>query len=377
MLIKRSESNPIITPDMVKPSQEGFKVDGTFNAGVVDCDGETVMLLRVAESVLSTIENEIKVPILVESPGSWEVAVKTFQRDDPRYDFSDARTIVLREDPRQGYLTTMSHIRVARSVNGTDFVVDDKSFIFPDNHNEAYGCEDPRITLIDGVYYINYSSVSDLGISTSLARSTDFDQVEKLGVIFAPNNSNVCFFSEKIDGYYWAIHRPAPLHLGKPEIWLAKSPDLIHWGDHRLLAECSGNDWEEMKIGGGTPMLKTERGWLQIYHGVDRSQRYCLGALLIDKNDPTRVIARTRRPIIRPTETYEIEGYFRNVVFCCGAIIRDDMLHLYYGAADKVMALATFSLDELWQHLFDLQDINEVSGEEDQSDKQRKRKACA
>jgi predicted GH43/DUF377 family glycosyl hydrolase len=376
MLVKRSESNPIITPDMVKPSRVGFRVDGAFNAGVIDRDGETIMLLRVAESAPSDSENDINVPILAEHVGSWDVTVKTFQRNDPNYDFSDARTIVLKEDPRQGYLTSMSHIRVARSSNGTDFEVDDEVLIFPDNRNEAYGCEDPRITLIEGVYYINYSSVSDLGISTSLARSTDFKQVEKLGVIFAPDNRDVCFFSEKINGYYWALHRPAPLHLGKPEIWLARSPDLLHWGDHRLLAKCSSNDWETMKIGGGAPMIKTNKGWLQIYHGVDRSQQYCLGALLIDANDPTRVIARTQLPILEPTEAYEVDGYFSNVVFCNGAIIRDDVVHLYYGAADKSMALATFNLDELWPYLSVLEGIDQLTDEESQSDEQGKRNAC-
>jgi predicted GH43/DUF377 family glycosyl hydrolase len=358
MLANRSENNPIITPDMVKPSQAGFNVDGTFNAGVIDRDGEIVMLLRVAESAPSNSENEVNVPMLAEQPGSWDLTIKTFQRDDPRYDFSDSRTIVLKEDPRQAYLTSMSHLRIARSTNGTDFVVNDEAFIFPDNRNEAYGCEDPRITLIEGVYYINYSSVSDLGISTSLARSADFMQVEKLGVIFAPDNRDVSFFSEKINGYYWALHRPAPSHLGKPEIWVANSPDLLHWGDHRLLAKCSSNDWEAMKIGGGPPMIKTDRGWLQIYHGVDKSQRYCLGALLVDANDPTRVIARTQNPIVEPTEAYEVDGYFSNVAFCCGAIIRDNVVHLYYGAADKCMALATFTLDDLWPYLSAVDDIN-------------------
>ena len=351
MLIKRSEFNPIITPDMVKPSQEGFKVDGSFNAGVIDHNGETVMLLRVSESMLSSVENEIKVPVLVERNGSWKVTVKTFQRNDPDYDFSDPRRIVLREDPSQIYLTSLSHIRIARSVNGVDFVVDDEVFIFPGNRYEIYGCEDPRITLIDGYYYINYSSVSDLGISTSLARSIDFKQVEKLNVIFAPDNRDVCFFPERINGYYWALHRPAPLHFGKPDIWLAKSPDLIHWGDHRILVECSENDWDHMKIGGGAPMLKTDKGWLQIYHGVDNTQRYGLGALLIDKSDPANVIARMRHPIAEPRMKYETEGFFNNVVFCCGAIIRDDVVNIYYGAADEVMALATISLDDLWQHL--------------------------
>jgi predicted GH43/DUF377 family glycosyl hydrolase len=351
MLVNRSKSNPIIAPDMVKPSRTGFKVDGTFNAGVSDCDGEIVMLLRVAESAVSSSDNEINVPMLAEHRGSWDVTTKSFRRDDPRYDFSDARTIVLKEDTRQAYLTSMSHLRIARSTNGTDFVVDDEPLIFPDNRNEAYGCEDPRITLIEGVYYINYSSVSDLGISTSLARSADFKSVEKLGVIFGPDNRDVCFFSERINGFYWALHRPAPSHLGKPDIWLAKSPDLLHWGDHCPMARDSSNDWEGMKIGGGAPMIKTRKGWLQIYHGVDKSQRYCLGALLIDAKDPTKIIGRTRRPILEPTEPYEVDGYFGNVVFCCGTIVRDNVVHMYYGAADKCMALATFKLDDLWPHL--------------------------
>ncbi len=351
MLVKRSEKNPIITPAMVRPSQEGFKVDGTFNAGVIDHNGETVMLLRVAESMVSAGKNEINVPVLVEQNGTWGVTVKSFRRDDPEYDFSDPRAIVSRRGPNQLYLTSLSHIRLARSVNGVDFTVDDDAFIFPDNRYEIFGCEDPRITLIDDIYYINYSSVSDLGISTSLARTHNFRQMDKLGVIYAPDNRDVCFFPEKINGSYWALHRPAPMHFGRPEIWLAKSPDLIHWGDHHILVECSDSDWGQMKIGGGAPMLRTEKGWLQIYHGVDRTQRYCLGALLIDLDDPAKVIARMPHPLIEPCEDYEVEGFFGNVVFCCGAIIRDDKLHIYYGAADEVMALATVPLDELWHHM--------------------------
>ncbi len=338
-------------PDMVKPSREDFKVDGTFNAGIIEHNDEIIMLLRVAESMSSTKENEIKTPLLIELPDSWEVIVKTFQRDDPNYDFSDPRAIVLREDPTQVHLTSLSHIRIARSVDGEKFIVDDNAFIFPNNRYEAYGCEDPRVTLIEGSFYINYSSVSEYGISTSLARSSNFQRVEKLGVIFSPDNRDVCFFPEKINGYYWALHRPAPLHLGTPEIWLAKSPDLIHWGDHRRLAGCLGNGWEQKKIGGGAPMLKTEKGWLQIYHGVDKSQRYSLGALLIDQNDPTKVIARMQHPIVEPREAYEVEGFFGSVVFCCGAIIKDDVLNIYYGAADKVMALATINLNEVWRNL--------------------------
>ncbi len=355
MLIKRSKSNPIVTPDMVKPSQKAFKVDGAFNAGIIEFQGEILMLLRVAESIPNDNKNEISVPCLFDQNGNKGLSVRTFKRDDPNYDFSDPRAISRCDDPRQVYLTSLSHIRIARSQDGEQFVVDDLPFIFPDNPYEAYGCEDPRVTLIEGNYYINYSSVSKYGISTSLARTHDFKLVERLGLIFSPDNRDVCLFSEKINGYYWALHRPAPLHLGAPEIWLAKSPDLIHWGDHCRLAGCSDNKWESMKIGGGTPMIKTEKGWLQIYHGVDDSQRYSLGALLIDLDNPKKVIARSKKPIIEPEETYEIEGFFNNVVFSCGAIVKDGLLNIYYGAADEVMAVATITLNDLWKNILTLE----------------------
>ena len=360
MVVTRFEKNPIITPSMVTPSRPDFKVEGTFNAGIVECEGEIIMLLRVAESVLCEDPDEIHVPTLVKRGEKWIVDVKIFERSDPKYDFSDPRQISLRRNPRDVFLTSLSHIRIARSVNGKDFIVDDRPFIAPENRYEAFGCEDARVTRIGADYYINYSSVSDLGISTSLARTRDFECVEKLGLIFAPDNRDVCLFPEKINGFYWALHRPAPLHFGVPEIWIAKSPDLIHWGDHQRLIGCSSDAWDQMKIGGGAPMVKTNKGWLQIYHGVDKSQRYCLGALLIDENDPTRVIARMESPLLEPRDDYEVDGFFSQVVFTCGVIVRDDVLHIYYGAADEVMALGTIPLKELWRHM----SLDLISGKE-------------
>lgn len=351
MPIKRFAGNPIITPDVIKPSHGRFEVCGAFNAGVVECAGETVMLLRVAESVSNDSPDEVSVPLLRETEVGWEVDIKTFQREDPDFDFSDSREIVFRKDRRKVYLTALSHIRIARSTNGTDFVVEDSPFIMPDNRYESYGCEDPRVTLIEDSYFINYTSVSDLGISTSLARTKDFLHVDKMGLIFSPDNRDVCLFPEKIGGYYWALHRPAPLHIGNPEIWIARSTDLVHWGNHQHLLGCGMQGWDQLKIGGGAPLEKTDKGWLQIYHGVDSNQRYCLGALLLDLDDPTKIISRSKSPLLEPTEHYEVSGFFDNVVFCCGTTLPDGVLSIYYGAADQTMALATISLPELWHHL--------------------------
>lgn len=351
MHVTRSDQNPIVTPASIKPSRPDFKVEGTFNAGVTDCGHETIMLLRVAESVMGDDPNEVRVPVMEQRGAECVLTIKSFFRDDPSYDFSDPRAVVLKADRSQLFLTSLSHIRVARSQNAVDFQVAEVPFIYPDNRYELFGCEDPRVIEIAGVYYINYSSVSDLGICTSLASTLDFSTVQKLGLMFAPDNRDVCLFPEKIDGWYWALHRPAPAHFGSPGIWIAKSPDMIHWGDHKSVLDTSGGGWDQRKVGGGAPMLKTEKGWLQIYHGVDQAQRYCLGAFLLDLEDPTRIIARMDQPLMEPVAAYEREGFFGEVVFTCGATIREGILHIYYGAADEVMGLATIPLTTLWQEL--------------------------
>lgn len=351
MLVTRSPQNPIITPRSVKPSRPDFKIEGTFNAGVVDCSDETIMLLRVAESVIGADPNEVKVPVMAQRGDGCELTLRSFYRDDPTYDFSDPRTVVVRADPSTLFLTSLSHIRVARSKNGLDFEVEDQPFIYPSNRYELFGCEDPRVTLIDGTYYINYSAVSDLGICTSLALTRDFKSIEKLGLMFSPDNRDVCLFPEKIGAYYWTLHRPAPAHFGRPGIWIARSPDLLHWGDHKSVLDASASGWDQRKVGGGAPMLKTAKGWLQIYHGVDAAQRYCLGALLLKLDDPTQTIARLEEPLMEPVADYEREGFFGQVVFSCGATIRGDMLHIYYGAADEVMGEASLPLSALWQRL--------------------------
>lgn len=235
-LLTRSPANPIITPEQVRPSRPDWKVDGTFNAGVAQVGGETIMLVRVAESVAGAEPGELRVPLLAAEADTWRCTIESLRIDDPAYDFADPRMVALRANPAQVYLTSMSHLRLARSANGTDFSVDDTPFLFPSDRYERFGCEDARLTAIDGRHYINYTAVSDLGIATALAVTDDFRSVQRLGIIFSPDNRDVCLFPRRIDGAYWCLHRPAPRHLGTPEIWIARSPDLLHWGHHQRLA---------------------------------------------------------------------------------------------------------------------------------------------
>lgn len=347
----RYSGNPLITPQDITPSRPGFKVECAFNAGVTRVGDEIIMLVRIAESVIPEHQDTTVVPLLVEGAGGWEVTTRRFRHDDPAYDFSDPRLIVDKADPATVYLTSLSHLRVARSADGVNFTVDDRPFLFPDNGYEAFGCEDARITAIDGAFYINYSAVSSKGICTALAITRDFITVERLGLIFCPDNRDVCLFPEKIGGKYLALHRPAPKHFGKPEIWLASSTDLLHWGEHQHLLGTSQDPWDALKLGGGAQMLKTDKGWLQIYHGVDATQRYALGAMLLDLEQPDRILAKSAVPLLQPEAPYELYGFFNNVVFTCGALIENDTLRVYYGAADESMCLAEMPLTRLWQHL--------------------------
>ena len=349
--MNRHSNNPLITPKDVLPSLAGRKVECVFNTGVSEYHGEIILLLRVAESVINHDPQKIVVPLLESHADGWRQTTKTFDRGDQRYDFSDPRTIVLKSDPAQVWLTSMSHLRLARSRDGVHYTIDDKPFIVADSSYEEFGCEDARITHIGDLWYINYSAVSSLGITTALATTRDFLHVEKHGLILCPDNRDVCFFPEKVAGRYMALTRPAPCHFGHPEIWICESPDMLHWGNHRHLLGRSGDAWDSRKSGGGAPLIKTDRGWLEIYHGVDADQRYCLGALLLDLHDPMKILAKSPVPLLEPTAAYEREGFFGNVVFTCGAMVRNEMLHVWYGAADECTALATLPMDALWKHL--------------------------
>ena len=154
-------------------------------------------------------------------------------------------------------------------------------------------------------------------------------------------------FPEKIGGRYYALHRPSTSAFGKPEIWLADSPDLLRWGSHRHLAGQRPGGWENGRIGGSAVPFRTPRGWLEIYHGANRENRYCLGALLLDAEAPWQVLGRSRQPILEPQADYEVYGFFPNVVFSCGALYEDGLVKIYYGAADTRMAYAEIPLDEI------------------------------
>lgn len=340
----RFPENPLLTPRDIPPTRPDLEVIGVFNAGVARFGDEVILLLRVAERAAGTSET-VGVPVFDAS--AQEVKVHQFQRSDATYDFTDPRAVRRAGSLETVWLTSMSHLRVARSTDGRRFTVDDQPLIRPETMYESFGVEDPRVTEIDGSYYITYTAVSGYGVAVGLARTRDFRTVERLGLIFAPENKDVVLFPERIGGRYFALHRPVPRGIGAPDIWIAESPDLHHWGNHQYLFGRRPGMWDGQRIGGGAVPIRTDEGWLILYHGANEQDEYAMGAALLDLEDPTRVLARSDQPILKPEASYETAGFYGRVVFSCGALVEGDTLRMYYGVADEAIAAADFSLAEV------------------------------
>jgi beta-1,2-mannobiose phosphorylase / 1,2-beta-oligomannan phosphorylase len=360
----RLEENPLIVPAHVPPTRPDMEVVCAFNPAAVRHGDEVVLLLRVAERPrlgaepapdaclldISGPEPQFQ-PLDRDIPTDGLIGLALFnpdgdppgivsgyvRRDLPGLDLHDPRAVSYL---KQSFLSQISHLRVARSRDGIHFAIDSEPAITPTTLLEEYGCEDARITPLEGRYVITYVSVSRLGITTSLASTSDFHSFTREGIIFLGDHKDVVLFPERIGGRYWALTRPMPSSFAKIHgIWLANSPDLTHWGDHHLLALPRPGFWDERRTGG-----------LVLYHGVDATNRYCMGGLLLDGDDPTRVLARSPEPILSPDAPFERAGFYGNVVLSCGHVgldARNRRIRLYYGAADSVTAAADFDTEEI------------------------------
>jgi predicted GH43/DUF377 family glycosyl hydrolase len=292
--LKRYEGNPIITAAHVPAD-----CWAVFNAGATKFDGRYLLLLRV-------------------------------EMRDRRSDF-----------------------HVALSDNGYDFTVRPEPINYPLRPvEERYGSHrfDMRITELDGTYYCFHALwMGSLHCAIGLAVTQDFVDFEPMPYCSVPSNRNAVLFPEKIGGRYVRLERPE-LPGGRGCIWLSESPDLVHWGRSRPL-DVPVTGWSTKKLGAGAVPVRTDRGWLEIYHGVGptcSTDTYFLGALLLELDDPSRIVAAPREFILAPEETYECVGQTPNVVFTSGAITDDDgRLLVYYGGADQVVAVAESTVDAL------------------------------
>lgn len=341
----------LIRPEEVPPSQKDWEVLGAFNPGAIEMDGAAMLLVRIAERPRERREGYVALP-------RWDAAqgyVVDWLKEE-EIEPIDARAVRIKSTGLVR-LTFVSHLRLARHTPEGRVEWIEGVRLEPSTAWEEYGVEDPRITRIEDRYWITYVAVSRQGVATALASTSDFRQFERHGIIFAPENKDVVLFPEKVGGQFVALHRPnTAAAFSTPSMWIARSPDLIHWGEHeRLFTGVSG--WENERVGAGAPPIRVTEGWLEIYHGARRPDRpgevgrYQSAAMLLDADNPARILRRTAAPILAISEPFERSGFVSEVVFPTGVVVRGDLLSVYYGAGDSCTAVAQTSLSDVVEQL--------------------------
>lgn len=267
--------------------------------------------------------------------------------------FQDDMLLLLRVEDRRGH----SQLYLAKSRDGiSEWRIEKEPLLFPDpiqHPEEEWGVEDARITFLQdiGKWAILYTSFSKWGTLVSMVLTKDFKNFERFGSLLPPENKDAALFPIKFNNSDWVIiHRPTSPRAGS-QMWISYSPDLKHWGRHRpLLRSRDGSWWDSGKVGLSCPPIITEKGWLLLYHGVKQdisAPIYRLGLVLLNKQNPHIVTARSDEWVFSPKEDYERVGDVGNVVFSCGWVIRGEEVFLYYGGADTCICLAKANLPEL------------------------------
>lgn len=260
-----------------------------------------------------------------------------------------------------------TNIGLAHSKDGIKWDVEPEPvFDLTKFNNPEFGrAYDPRITRVEDYYIVSFAVDTNHGIHGGFCKTYDFHDYEILGIT-VPDNRNMVLFPEKINGMYVRLERPMPVYsrdaAGKFDIWLSESPDLEFWGRSRLVLATEDVPFCNDKIGPGAPPIKTDKGWLVIFHSVDIDptrgkngwedwwrKRYCIGVMLLDLNDPSKVIGMSKSPLMIPEAEYELHGGFRdNALFPCGMLREDDgTIRIYYSAGDATVRMATAKEEDL------------------------------
>jgi len=262
--------------------------------------------------------------------------------------FGDQYLLLVTVETLRGVLC----IHRARSEDGRHFTVDPDPFLAgaesgPLARYERFGIRDARITGVEGTYYVTYVADSEHGQLVGLAKTDDFQQVEKVGLVTQPDTKNGALFPRKIAGRYAMLERP----LAGGSVWIRYSDDLAHWGSSTVVMTPRGGFWDATRIGAASPPIEIDEGWLLIYYGEKETSAgplVRLGAAILDGDDPSHVLARSNIPILSPREDYERIGDVNNVIFSCGALVEDDgQLDLYYGASNSCICLGTGKLADI------------------------------
>ncbi len=310
--IRRFSGNPIL-----KASDVPYRTDLVLNAGVTKFQGKYVMVFR----------NDIRVDEFTVSEGV--------------------------------------NLGLANSDDGLHWAVEPKP-CFDIHDEEILNSYDPRLTVIDGRCYMAFAMDTRHGVRGAIAVTDDFHKYTMI-TICEPENRNFALFPQKFDGKYVRFDRPFPIY-GRPgyperfDMWISDSPDLVYWGNSELLLGVEHVPFSNQKVGAGPPPVRTPKGWLTVFHASDFDEsrqrrgyektwkkRYCAGIMLLDLNDPRKVVGMSKTPLIAPEAPYETtDGYRNYVIFPTGMILENSgEVRIYYGAADTYMCLATADVGDL------------------------------
>ncbi|MBB6062173.1 beta-1,4-mannooligosaccharide/beta-1,4-mannosyl-N-acetylglucosamine phosphorylase [Thermosipho japonicus] len=244
------------------------------------------------------------------------------------------------------------NLRRGFSKDGINWKIDDSpiNFIRENEEIESEYKYDPRVIYIEDRYWITWCNGYH-GPTIGVGFTFDFEKFYQIENAFLPYNRNGVLFPRKINGKYAMLSRPSDKgHTSFGDIFYSESPDMIHWGNHRFVMSPGYSPWQSLKIGAGPSPIETNEGWLLFYHGVLLSCNgyvYSFGAALLDLDKPWKVIKKSKKYLLSPQMIYEQIGDVQNVVFPVSALVKDNKVAIYYGAADTVTALCFGYINEI------------------------------
>lgn len=255
--------------------------------------------------------------------------------------------------------TTVPFLYLGHSKDGINFDINPNKIVFKKDgkdYDQAYAY-DPRLIKIDDTYYITWCDAFEWFPTIGIARTKDFKEFEMLDHPFLPFNRNGVLFPRKINNEYYLLSRPSDNgHTPFGDVFLTRSKDLTYYGKHKLVMRKGDTWWEGTKIGPGTPPIETEVGWLMFYHGVTTTCNgfvYSIGGVILDKDDPSKVLYRCKEYLMTPELDYETNGFVPNVVFPCTALCdaKTNRIAIYYGCADTYIGLAFTTVDKVVDYI--------------------------
>jgi beta-1,2-mannobiose phosphorylase / 1,2-beta-oligomannan phosphorylase len=362
-LSRRISDKPIIGPIEIVPSDSRLQVIGVLNPTYLSFGGEDFLVFRVDERPCGQHgahgprrDNERIIPVgRVKILSAQELEIVDVIVSD---DYIGDREPILPEEVRKlttkhsgvdVLLTYISHLRIAK-LREQSVTISEKPLLFPDSEFNQFGCEDPRAVRIDNQSYIAYTSVGRYGATAWLAEIDDTGVIKEKSIILGPDHKHTALFPEKIDNQYALLSRPlSRTYINDSGAWLFRSPDLKYWGSPLPVLMPRKKMWDSIRVGPSASPIRVDDNWLQLYYGVDEDSSYHIGAVILDGENPSKVIARSKHPLLSPILEWERKGRRADTVFSCGLQFNEanENLRIYYGAADTYIGAADVSLQRL------------------------------